>query len=273
MRLAFSLLISILLFPACGNKTNASGAGASGVVSAEDFVTRWVEATCGETGTCCMNANFPFNRDACVASMTREGQAILRDTSAVRTYDPAGAARCIDGVRVIFARCTYTSTLKDEVQEVCKDIYAGTVALGGACQSEKDCATSEKGPVTCTVDLIASFFLSMPICVVDPLGFVGEPCFGPGPNDPSVAFPHHECADGLYCDMTNHCQARLAPGAPCGMFEQCVATQSCRNGTCSPLADLGAPCIDDLQCLSKTCYQQACAIGAPITPMVCSSTP
>jgi hypothetical protein len=273
MRPASLLLSSVLLFSACGTKTSGSGAGGSGVVAAGDFVARWVEATCGEMGTCCMNANLPFDRDACVTSMTREGQSVLADTNAMRTYDPAGAARCIDGVRAIFARCAYASTFKDEVQEVCKGIYAGTVAIGGACQSPKDCATSEKGPVRCTVDLTQPPLPPMPICVVNLPGLAGEPCFGPAPNDPSVAFPHHDCAEGLYCDMTSHCQARLAEGAPCGMFEQCVETDSCRNATCTPLVDLGAPCIDDFQCLSKTCYQQACAIGVPITPMACSSTP
>jgi hypothetical protein len=217
-----------------------------------------------------MSAGSPFDREACVAAQTREAGAILADTNANRTYDPAGAARCIDGVRAILARCSYASTVKDEAIEACKGVFAGTVAPGGACQSSKDCAPSDMGPVECEVDRTAPPLPPMPICVVDPPGLAGEPCAGPGPNDPTVAFPHLTCADGLYCDATNHCLARAAQGAACMRVDECGADLSCEGGVCTALADLGASCIDDFQCRSRTCYQQACATGVPIDVRVCS---
>ena len=272
MRRTLWLLSSLVVF-ACGSKTDSGGgAGALTGVAAEDFVARWVEATCGPTGTCCTNAGIAFDGDHCVVAQTREGRAILNDTNAKRTYDPAGAATCIDGVRSIVARCSYASTLGDEVDEVCHGLFRGTVATGGACQSSKDCALSDQGPVDCQVDRTAPAIPPMPVCVVDPPGLAGEPCVGRAAPDLTVAFPHRVCADGLYCDATSHCQATVGEGAAC-TSDECGANRSCENGVCTPLADLGAPCIDDLQCKSRTCYQQACATGVPIGSNMCSSIP
>ena len=135
--------------------------------------------------------------------MTREGQHILTSTNSSRVYDGAGAARCIDQVRTLLSVCMTSTQLLDQLKHACDGVYAGTVAVSGGCQSTKDCAQGEKGPVQCELD-VTTVGTPMPVCVVDPPGLLGEPCFGPGPKDPNVHFPHLACADGLYCDAAGH---------------------------------------------------------------------
>jgi hypothetical protein len=205
--------------------------------------------------------------------MTREAEHILADTNPSRVYDAAGAARCIEETRPILDKCVIISSmLKDELIEACNALYAGTVSPGGACQSTKDCAKSAQGPVRCEVD-VTTAGPPAPICVLDPAGLVGEACLGPGPRDPSTPFPHVVCADGLYCDITSHCQPNLVKGADCRAIDsKCDSALWCDLGhVCAPQTDLGTPCTLDAQCSSGSCNRQTCAPGVPLPPAACGA--
>jgi hypothetical protein len=272
MHSALGVLSSLCLLVACGAKTEGGGGAPSGVAQ-EEFVAKYVDAFCGTIGSCCSSAMVPFDRDACVAAEARDAQVKLDDTNALRKYDPAGAARCIDVTRSTFASCATSDRTTIEWTNVCERIYVGTVLLGGACRSERDCAPSDQGPVWCAVDQTAPPVPPMPICVVDPPGLAGEPCLGEGPRDTSVPFPHHTCTRGFYCDTTNRCVPKLKQGAACPLSWECEESLSCHNVVCEPLLDLGAPCDSDMQCSSTACDQQACATGVPLAPANCRFTP
>jgi hypothetical protein len=272
----FCVLACLALGSGCSGKSTA-GSGSSNVVSvsADDFVTAFVRATCDAIAACCASASFPFDRAACETSETREAQHILTDTNSLRVYDPAGAARCIDNARAVLSLCVTSNAIVDRMKHSCDEVYAGTVAVGGACQSEKDCAQGTQGPVECEIDaLLAPMPTPMPICVVDNPGMVGEACLGSIMRDPTVHFPHLTCADGLYCDMTGHCQTSVAQGGACA-HDECVKTAWCdgSTSTCAAQFPLGTACVSDLQCTSGACEGQLCSNGTPIAATGCTPPP
>ncbi len=250
-------------------------AAPSGSVSSERFVATFVEAMCCAVATCCASSGFAFAGDTCLTDWTREAEHLLADTNPSRVYDGAGAAKCIETSRSILSRCVSSTSVLAELKKSCPGVYAGTVDANGPCQSTKDCAQSAQGPVQCEVDT-TTVGPPAPICVLDPPALLGEVCLGPGPRDPSSRFPHLVCAQGLYCDATNHCQMGLAAGAACGnSAAQCAPALWCETpgNTCVPLTALGTPCSTDAQCTSGSCYQQKCAPGIPISAAGCSPPP
>src|SRR5260370_24638165 len=243
-RLFFFLFEWLVLGFGCSGKSTP-GAGSSNVVSADDLVNRFVKATCDAIGACCASASLPFARDQCESSMTREAQHLLTDTNASRVYDGAGAARCIDRATMLLSLCATSTLIADQMKHSCEEVYAGTVAVGGACQSTKDCAQGSQGPAQCDVDA-TTMGTPLPMCVVDPPGQLGEPCLGPAPIDPNVHFPHLTCADGLYCGTSGTCQSRVAVGGACIHDDECIATwcdtTSPTSGMCAARLPNGSAC-------------------------------
>jgi hypothetical protein len=261
------------LVAACSGQGGGPATGTSSGVAAGDFAAAFADAICEALAGCCANAGTPIDRNACIMRMTLEGGSVLRATSASRTYDPVGAGQCIEGTRSIFASCVMKPPNQQEFTEICRHMYVGTVEVGGRCNSDNDCADSDLGIIRCEPVGPA---ISPPnvMCVVDPPGQIGEVCRSSVlPIDFDQNLPAHlSCAEGLYCDGTNHCQPRLPEGAPCVLTEQCASTLWCSpgginstNSSCVPRASLGTACALDQTCTSGTCYQSVCAPGVPIS--------
>jgi hypothetical protein len=213
---------------------------------------------------CCLHSGIAINRDACMAEMTRKGNDMVDVTLPHRVYDPVGAAQCIDSTRAILSTCVTHASTESNLSTACKAMFVGTVSIGAACQSSKDCAASGAGTAYCGP--------VGPICVVRPFSQMGEPCFDNEALDPNVPLPPI-CADGLYCDRSRHCRPRIGAGAACLSTFDCEPTLWCNPGTagqkriCTPNGPLGATCVFDTQCASGACEQYMCVPG---TPIVCS---
>jgi hypothetical protein len=242
-------------------------------VSSDDFVAAFAKAFCDAMERCCTNAGIAVDHASCMTNLTRDGEHFL-NSPPLRKYDPVRAGKCVDEARSQLSLCR-TTRLKDlEFTEACKAIYAGTVAPGGACQSNRDCAEASNGPMRCEVD-VTNPVPPAPICVLDPLGKLGEPCLGSAPYEPGVRYPHFACADPLYCDVTNHCQPQHGEGGDCSPAVLCESTLWCHStgpttGACERRLEPGSPCTYDAQCSSSTfCYEAVCTDGTSIGPAQC----
>jgi hypothetical protein len=278
-RAPIASMAALCLLLGCGQ--GGGGGPDAGIIKRvpiDDFVSAFSKAYCDALGFCCTNAGIPYGQDVCVAQMTLSAQQILAQVHPLRTYDDVGAGQCVDAMQSMWSSCALSPDQIDP-KTACDAVFAGTVAPGGACQSDNDCAKSADGPMRCEPDATMPV-PPMPVCVLDRPGQIGEPCHGTAPPDPNVHFPHLACQDELFCDATNHCQTRVGAGAACGPSQECASNLFCETptgpeGTCVAKIPLGGPCRDGIvgECLSGVCYQQSCAAGVPVGPKDCSVTP
>ncbi|HEX5099752.1 MAG TPA: hypothetical protein VFV94_09650, partial [Polyangiaceae bacterium] len=176
----------------------------------------------------------------------------------------------------------------------CRNIFKGTIAVGGHCTKDGECIQSDDAYVECDAG----------VCTSMPNGFVvlgnvhaklGEACGascsrdGNGPgclyvgtpasnkgcweedglfcNAAGVcapvpklgeACPNQACATDTYCSG-GVCVASIASG-PCPSYDGCLHTSYCDSDTqlCVPLKANGAACNYDSECVSENCEGDVC---------------
>lgn len=106
------------------------------------FVEAFAQEICGTIQGCCKPRNFPFDRARC-ESQTKE--ALERDLAKVRktpgrVYDPQAGGNCIATYGSLFGQCL-VGLSDDSVDQVCLNIYPGTLAEGQVCTSSRGCAS------------------------------------------------------------------------------------------------------------------------------------
>ena len=272
---SISLALAALVLAACRGKEALPLS-----IAESDFPNRYARAFCETFGACCLKEQFAFGRDSCLEGAMRAGEGVLANTHPQWLYDPRRAGRCIEKLQASWSSCRLTDTARWEWLDACRDIFKGTVAPGGACQSNNDCAESSEGPVLCETNVLMPT-PPMPTCVVDRPGQVGEACRGNagGPFDPNTPYPHFLCADGLYCGETppQSCQPRRGLGEECHAHDAaCRAELWCRptsvdTGNCEARGGPGAACDSDSQCASNDCLKNLCNEGMAPDAMLCGS--
>lgn len=160
-----------------------------------------------------------------------------------------------------------------QVSDLWSSVFAGTVAVGGACFFDQECAghgICDNSPSTCFMSCCAGACVAAPPTV--PLG-----------GDCGSLLTGQTCAAGLACQIagdgvTRSCAPEIAvEGASCGDPRACASPLRCVTdpqtgiGTCMKPAPTGAPCgfCDDPHdaCVgtSRRCVSKN-EVGSPCLP-------
>jgi hypothetical protein len=177
-----------------------------------------------------------FTTDYCAET----GRAI---TAGRVAYDDSKARACIAAIQA--ASCPALETTVSSPN--CQAALKGTVANGGACYGDQDCAagacTGLTCPGTCVAWLAAGAACGQAVAAQCGPGldcqlnadFVTGTCLAT--SGAGGACP---CNDGLYCDTNRVCQNKKTTGACTG--SECALGYACVAGSCRALVGLGSPC-------------------------------
>jgi hypothetical protein len=239
-------LVAVLSF-ACGSSGSSSSSGGASTLE---------ETFCAKVAPCCASASLPTNGTACHALFA----AFTRTAG-----DASAVGACIDAIdgesQAMFCQDF------GESLGACTTAFSsgGTVAPGGSCTTDEDCATSSAGTATC-VFTTGDAGADVSVCVVEETGVAGStPCNGTvsaisGGSQTTYAgtgvpaSPSFLCrvADGLYCDaVSSTCVAAKDTGATCTDDIECAASDHCdQSGTCQPRSAIGGTCLGSTSCVA-----------------------
>jgi hypothetical protein len=157
-------------------------------------------------------------------------------------YHADVAQDCLDAYAAL--SCDTTQQPVDAL-DICNGVLTGTVAAGGACAFDKECASQSCDVPSCP-----------DACCT---GTCGPPSSLPTVGQPCTAF----CAGDAYCGADSICHAPLAQGAacttePCANGLYCAGRTSTNPGRCEPLPHLGQPCEGACAEIGATCAGGFC---------------
>ena len=286
--------------PACAGSVSPGPDGDGTPVPIEALPERLANAACENIAGCCNSSAIAFDLATCRATAKAALQkAVNQETSLSVRYDASAAGACIAAYGAYFKGCVDGD--EKSIEADCSQVFVGTVAVGGACTNNQDCAPSAAGSGSCVHDTtgdttgqsnggvcVAAVNSSSPAIVHGKLGeaCVGScsgsgDCAGPAPSGPSpsvTALCFTE--DGLQCEFrTQTCQPFAALGEPCN-FGGCVAGAFCSNtSACSATKPDGAVCASNEECTGRRCLfaetdalqtSGVCGAKGLATPAKCS---
>jgi len=199
---------------ACSGSPSSSNGGSTGGTSSvlvpstgpiamNDMPHEMAIMLCNLVARCNPNSalSTPAYAQQCVSLVEKEfaDQSIPGLQAAIAagtaTYDGAKLRTCLDVYPGL--ACDYANV--DVLDATCANIWGGTVAVGGACNSSLECASST------ATSLCKSSASTCPGVCTARVG-VGQPC--PSTDD---------CLETLKCDTTDHlCKVPLKTGDACG---------------------------------------------------------
>ncbi|UJR83369.1 Dickkopf N-terminal cysteine-rich domain-containing protein [Sandaracinus amylolyticus] len=204
------------------------------------------------------------------------------------TSECVGGARCEDGECVMAdptanceddTTCGALTTCEPYSAQQC--VARGSVAIGGACLVDEQCAPGAycEGYSTCAArvatgegcdraamcaDGYCDIGSPTPTCLAPaaegegcdaPIGHLGQVCADglvcvastcrPPPPEGQPCGDQNECATGLVCGAGNRCRTPIALGAACDVTapqSPCVAGAFCDEGTCAAARPASASC-------------------------------
>ena len=126
----------------------------------------------------------------------------------------------------------------NQINQICGQVFVGSVTTGGSCQVSSDCAVSGE------------------ICATAP-GQTAK-CEQPTPKTAGAQCLDigDQCPTGDYCDSTMGsstyatCTPAQTTGQPCSLTQPCDDNNSCIGGACALLAGEGATCSTNSDCAS-----------------------
>ncbi|MBA3821205.1 MAG: hypothetical protein H0X17_20135 [Deltaproteobacteria bacterium] len=249
-------MIKQLVRVACvfGVVFSAACGGGGGSVGPDDLADEVEGASCDQAVRC---ESVP-DRAACDSSTQVEDRDLLTILGAVDDgtikYDSEAAGDCADFIGD--ASCSFEGF---HTENPCQDIFEGTVAAGGACFVDLQCAgfgecvqtdANCDGDVTCCPGTCMGTFTESPI---------GGPC------DDDL----HFCGTTAYCESSatgaGTCTALIADGTACSEIDACANPLYCNldfttgTGTCKAAAPSGGSCsrMDLLPCADSREYCDA----------------
>jgi hypothetical protein len=168
------------------------------------------------------------------------------------TYNAALATACYADVQTLGATCGAGTdvTLQTSLGASCHGVFAGHVALSGACINDYECADG----LTCVgyaTPLPSSVAPLEGTCQNPPA--IDQPCEQTKPDgsfgSTTISFKfgtHPDCAPGAYCTASagGKCAALRTAGQSCSETTDCAVGLSCINGKCDAAgpADVGGTC-------------------------------
>ena len=142
-------------------------------------------------------------------------------------YDGNVAAACVELRRA--PRC---DSIRDSKDDACDHVFTGTVADGGDCFVDEECAAAECRQVDTNCDSDTACCPGV--------------CLGTGDNETAAigaSCSELDCAPGAYCNAAKVCNAKIATaGAACNDSQACAAPLDCRAGVCARLPSSGEAC-------------------------------
>jgi hypothetical protein len=174
--------------------------------------------------------------------------------------DSAKAASCVAAFQSATAACTDLEVTFSS--SACQGAITGTVATGGACFTDVDCAagtcdTSVACPGVCIAFLTAGQPCSTSKAICGP-GLACDGATGTCKQLSATGGPC-PCLPGNYCDSgTVTCVARKTSG-PCTSLDQCAFGTICAQGQCTPFVGVGATCV-------PSAAATACGLGSYCDP-------
>lgn len=203
-------VLFVVALPAC------DGSGGTGV-PLRDLPTALDHANCEWMVGC----GFWPDMDACMATIFGTRDANLKTLQAAAeagllTYDGDAAEACLD--RIAGTGCGYSGWTVDS-QGTCRGVFVGTVADGGACVDDEQCASEECDTAGCSMACCTGTCVPAPAPIA-----IGGDC----------SAPDAECVTGAYCAFNSFGESVCAPTVPEG-------------GACddSSACDPGLACHDD----------------------------
>jgi len=273
--LFLGLLAACSVLAASGCRSSAESDSSAELSLLTQFEAQAVQRFCAKVSACCSELSYPFDEAGCEAL---NGNNIVQffnfEYFPGAHYDPAAGTRCLDGIETPLLGC---SSKGDYKSADCKQVFVGSVPLGGTCSPHEGCATSDTARTLCDYPVQSNSEYPDPdrtgVCVLapppitGPHGKAGEACgstctdgglcatlcaFGqPCPTD----LPACYVADGLVCSAANICVPQGAAGEACmGSFD-CSAGTYCGMDTlrCEPLLHAGDACEHGFQCETEYC--------------------
>lgn len=228
-----------LFAPACSGEDPAPTTG--GPIEIESFREELGKARC-ETAVKC---GFMPNAETCEAVLGEEPQLLqlLADVVFNKvSYDAAAARTCVDAIRA--QGCEALAAVFEKVEAACDGVFKGTVADGGACLVNDECA----GGASCDVSMcMGDGVCCMGVCKAPPAAVPME-------GDCSEA----PCVEGAYCQQVDDmmggviatCKERVKNGQPCDAPTACEEGLRCDlggDGNCYVLSKEKQPCNPNLQ--------------------------
>lgn len=213
-------------------------AGCTSSVAIEDVPEQQSDTLCALVGDCVpedLASVFGLGRVNCETYVTGQYEAgldsvqVLIDRGTI-LYDGAAAARCFSDMRALGCELTISAE-----PESCRDIFVGTVEIGGACSIDDECA----GEAYCLSALCPA---EAGTCTARQAS--GTACTG-----------DEQCESGLVCEDDVCRVPTNTSGGPCGgdsdldcpLDQYCLGEDATTRGTCTPWASVltiaaGQPC-------------------------------
>lgn len=237
---------------ACGSSTDGGAGGPTGSVELDELPPLVAEALCTAYERCLGPlAAGTFVTQDCVGEQTKafEDGSLNDLKKAVEggkaTYDPAKAGACLDAIKGLSC-----SSFDLDTVPACNDAVKGTVADGGDCESDEECAAVGSH---CAIEAACPGKCT-----------AGKPAGSPCETE-------EQCASGLECTVAGTCAKPAARGEACEgdtspscqIGLACVGSDSGSPGTCREPSDLfsepvGSPC--DLEASTLCVVGASCVV-------------
>jgi hypothetical protein len=279
--LFLGLTASYCVLAASGCGSSAGGGAVSDLAVLNQFEAEAVQRFCARISACCNELIYPFDEAGCEQlSGNNIVQFFNFEFFPGSHYDPAAGKRCLDGIETPEAGC---SAKGDYQSADCKQVFVGSVPLGGKCSLNAGCATADGAATQCDFPPNSDFQEDpglTGVCVLAPPRQTG-PHGNPGDACSSTCAASGLCAtlcsagqtcptdlptcytaDGLFCSEANTCVPLGVVGDPCRGSPECgvdtyceigLGRQAGRVGLCQSLRQAGDTCQNASECETQYC--------------------
>jgi hypothetical protein len=221
-----------------GSTGGTSGAGGvvAGTGSAADFESRYIHAFCTFFVRCGVSQSVETCKTDYFDSGTTNLAAIKQDIESGRTlYNAEQGIPCFNAIAN--APCAQGVAFNGhQLDAICGSVIRGTVADGGRCVTEAECASGSCYQPSCSTSCCLGTCQAIPT--------TGTTC-----SSTSDCAPTDFCSYLASPSSHGVCQPRVAQGQPCEYDNSCLDGLNCDSAgtkTCVPYVKDGQPCNSDM---------------------------
>jgi hypothetical protein len=224
--------LSMVALAGCGNQP--------GPLTQTEYCTQYAQDVCAGVSPACL-----LRPADCTAGRLAECTAVARN-NAGRDFLPPNAEACLNKVNAAYGKLNQGAVAlgASDIQamnQVCGNIYRGTVLANGPCTVDADCLD----PLICDKGY----------CGTAKTVAQGAGCANIG----------EVCPQGFYCGGVTGvlvCAVKMGLGGACDAANPCLETLRCVVGACAVQLGIGDDCAVDQDCDSGFCepYAAKCAL-------------